>query len=257
MVSSHQPSRAASRQSRFIYGRLALIAVFLLVAAWQWPQPARASGSTIDIMPAAWRSAGTVLDYGLHYDEAGYANRGAYDYSPSDSDYVWLRGRAAENLTLPTRYMYWKESSCLLRARLQRYVSELGDWVDWYQYDLHIRHLENMPQYVSYTSTIYYSGNWFYHVVGDFSDCGLQTGQHAHLSAIPSQYVSVYSKSDDTCWDDNNYCDIGDVREHVDNSCPGGDWDGYASKSGDVDEYICATWQGEWRSVDLPAFRIQ
>lgn len=236
-------------------GNVALIAFFLAVAWTHWESPASGSQSAIDIMPSAWRSAGTVYDYGLHFDE-GDPGRGAYDYSPPDGGSVWLRGMAATSQTYPARYRYWAESGCVIRARLQRLVG--GTWVDYPAYDLRLVHVTNGPSSPQFTVAVSSAGQWFYNVVGNVSTCGGGSGSHSHLSA-PVGSVAVSPKSNDTCWSDNpTACSIGSVRKHNPlSTCPPGNWSGYAAVSGAVSQYICATWMQALRSVDHPAFRIQ
>jgi hypothetical protein len=247
--------------------RLALVAIFSAIVVLNWPSTSEASsGTLIDVMPAAWytRSVNVyeVLDYGVHYDEALFLSRAAYDFSPSDGDKTFIRGMAVDNQAFAARYMFWRESQCLIRARLQRYV--FNQWVNYYEYDLHFIHSTYMHSGTQYTGSVSVAGWWFSRQIGVFSSCGTQSGPHVHISAIPSQYVSVSPRSDNTCWDNYSYCNIGQVKGHQSGSvCPPGQWNGlYGTKSGTArpvssSEYFCAEWQARWRSVDHPAFRLQ
>lgn len=217
------------------------------------------TGTTIDIKPSIHCGGGNVADYGLHYDESGAPAFGAYDFSGCGAGVgtnAWPGAQAQIDQIFPARYMYWTESACSVKGRLQRYVS--GSWTDYYDWDVRVLHLANMPQYTSYTQQVTYNGDWLYVVVGTLANCA--TSQpHAHLSAYLNSSFIVTSKSDDTCWTDSSQCSIGTVKKHdIYSTCPPGSWNTTGTgRSGTVSQYICETWSLRWRSDQTSVFRVQ
>lgn len=134
-------------------------------------------------MPAIHTGGASLGEYGLHFDEAGDSEMGAYDYSAPSPTAAWIRARADGNQIYPTRYKYWKESACEVRGRLQLFIP--GVWYDYWQYDLHLIHVYRASSGTQYTQTIQYAGEWLYHSVATVVDaptCPPNTGDHVHLS---------------------------------------------------------------------------
>lgn len=214
-------------------------------------------------MPAISTGGGSLAEYGLHYDEAGNPEKGAYDYSATTGTDAWLRGTAADNQLFSARYMYWQEGNCRVRARLQRFIN--GAWQDYCDWDAHVLHLNNMPTQTSYTQTVTWAGDWLYKVVGKVAHCAT-TQDHVHLSASIGASFAVVPKSNDTCWSDSSQCSIGRVRKHdptpTNNPCPPGRTIAVptrtpVTKSGNVTQYICETWSLSWRTDQTAAFEIK
>jgi|GEM_PF-5237827 len=211
--------------------RLTLTLFFAAVAVFSWSQPAKAVDPALHIMPPVW--GGNFYDYGLHYDEAS-ALCGAYDYSVSLGSASWIRAMAYDTMNYDTRYQYFSTGTCSATGRMQRLID--GTWYSIYDRDLHWVHVAIAGQYVKYTTSVFHSGQWFYaDDVGAVSDCGLQTGPNLHMSGQIGTYLTVFPKSNDTCWSNSTQCNIGTVRKH--SSCTS--WSGTGSgRSGTATQYI-------------------
>ena len=190
--------------------------------------------------------------YGVHYDDN--PSGAAYDYPQADGSSAWLRGELIGNSNT-SRYMYWNESSCRVRARMQVWDTGTSVWIDIYDYDVDVLHLANMPASTSYTQTFAANGDWFYKTVGTLAQCGT-TQYHSHLEVTPSAVVSISAKTNNTCWEDGSYCSIGTVRKDSGTgNCPPGTSSGTdAHKSGSVTRYKCETWSSQSFSDGTSAF---
>jgi len=230
-----------------------LLTVLAIVEWLGQSDPAGATGTTIEMMPSRYNSGGNVTDYGVHYDD----NPGgaAYDYSGSSGTDAWLRGEAVQNLSNTTRYMYWNESSCRVRGRLEKYVS--GSWTDYYDWDVDILHLSNMPTSTQYTQTISTSGDWFDEIVGKDAACG--TSQyHSHLEMTPSSVLSIAFKLANTCWSNGSDCNIGNVKQDDGTTTcpPGAPNNNSVATSGNITRYICETWSAKSYSDQAASFLL-
>nr|MBA2706249.1 hypothetical protein [Gemmatimonadaceae bacterium] len=252
----------ASTMQGFRIG-LFLLALFSAVAIVSWPADhADATGSLrIYVLPSAFAAGGNVTDFGVHFDDSP---RAAYDYGHSDD--AWLHGVLVDSMPLTTRYMYWAEGSCRVRARMQIYDPWAGQWFDDYDRDIDILHLTNRSGATNYTQNVVNNGEYFYKVVGTASTCGTSDA-HSHLAMVLSSAVVKTTKSDDTCWAKGSECSVMGgilVKQHANNAtwpygiCPGR-WAGqYATnKSGGVlDPYQCQSWSARSRSDGTYVFGV-
>lgn len=238
--------------------RLVLVAVFVVIAATRWPVETHAAYGPLDVMPAISTGGGALSEFGMHFDELGSAEFGAYDYSASVDTPTWLRGTAEGDQFYSTRYKFWKENSCAVTARLQMYIG--GAWYDYWQYDLHFYHIKPNVPYVSYTQAVTLAGQWFYAQIGKVdspANCPPATGPHVHLSGdvYGSGYLLWYPKSNDTCWADSTQCDsVMSMWKRLHSTCS--TWSGWTqNRSGTVSQYVCETWSVATRTDQDPAFK--
>lgn len=244
------------RVHRFIFHtsfslRLAVLIVLISAALTNWPENRANAGlptTKVSLLPAL--TAGSIKDYGLHFDEGG-ASYGAYDYSGTTGTAVYLRGKADEYQTFSARYKYRNFGSCGVEAVLQRYID--GSWTDIANFDQHYLHLGNRPGSTwQYSQAITHEGNQYSKQVGTIALCGTAEA-HAHHSAHLGGTISAAGKSNDTCWANGSQCNIGEVRKHYTCSQSNGT---DPSTSGNITQYICETWSAEWRSSSITAFQI-
>jgi hypothetical protein len=238
---------------RRLWGVLITILALASIDAWLFESRASATiPGEVWLMPSAYASGGNVTDFGVHYDDS--AGGAAYDYSPAGDNNAWLRGELIGNSNT-FRYMYWNQSACRVRARMQVWDTGTSSWLNIYDYDVDILHLDHMPTSTQYTQTFAANGDWFYKVVGLVGDaCGTDRA-HSHLEVTPSSVVTISSKSNNTCWEDGSYCAIGTVRKDAGTTCPPSTYSGTdAHKSGPVTTYRCEEWSSQSFSDGTSAF---
>lgn len=224
---------------RTLTTRFVLTVTFVVISLSSWSQTAKAVDPALHIMPPVW--GGSFYDYGLHYDETS-SLFGGYDYSVSLGTASWIRGMAYDTLNYDTRYQYFSTGTCSATGRMQRLIG--GTWYSIYDRDIHWIHISVPSAYVKYTSSVFYTGQWFYASdVGAVDDCGLQTGANLHMSGQIGAYLSVAPKSNDTCWSNSTQCNIGTVRKH--STCTS--WSGTGSgRSGTAAQYIACDNSNFW-----------
>jgi hypothetical protein len=243
---------------RSISLRVAALLALVAVTAMNWPIGTQANSyGPLAIMPAIHTGGGALSEFGLHFDEAD-SEMGAYDYSAGGGTNAWIRARANGDQPFPTRYKYWKESDCDVRARLQLQIS--GVWYDYYQYDLRLIHVYRTSPGTQHTQAVQYTNDWLYHSVGQVvyaPACPPNTGDHVHLSGRVhgDGWLVIGPKSNDTCWSDSVQCNtVMSMFKRLHSFCPSS-WSGWTQqRSGTVAQYICATWQLMTRDDETAAF---
>lgn len=241
-----------------VAGRLAVSVVLIVIALVNWPGARAAGYGPLAAMPAIHTAGGPLNEEGLHFDELGDPEMGAYDYAASVGTNAWLRGMAEGDQIYPTRFKYWKENSCKVHARLQLLIN--GQWYDYWQYDIHIIHVKSSLSSVYATQSVSYSGDWYHVVVGSVESptlCPPATGSHVHLSGrmYGSGWFSLYPHANDTCWADSTQCDtVMSMSKRLHSTCLS--WNGWTNnRSGTIASYTCESWSVMTRDDVTPAFK--